>query len=237
MFWKGDFMNNYNYYSSYGNSNTSTYTMSKVFGWLFYAILLTAVTSVGLPFLLAAINAVELYSTITFVGLIVVFILSFASTIVIARTQSKAVAITMFSLFAVAMGTWISPLIISYDLGTVVYALFVTAGVFGIMALYGALTKRDLSGFGSLLMMVLIGALILSLLNIFFASTPLDWVLSYVILGVYIGFVAFDVQRIKRLSQAGQLNINTSLIMALNLYIDFVYIFIRLLAILGRNRD
>lgn len=229
-------MNNSNYYSSY-SSNVTSYAMPKVFAWMFYAILLTAVTALGLPYLLVALNAVELYGPITFVGLIAVFILSFVSNMVIARTQSKPLAITMFSLFAIGMGTWISPLIISYDLGTIIYSLFVTAGVFGVMALYGALSKKDLTGFGSVLMMGLIGCLVLSLLNIFFANNSLDWILSYVILAIYIGFVAFDVQRIKRLAESGQLNINTSLIMALNLYIDFVYIFIRVLAIIGRNRD
>ena len=229
-------MNNSSYYST-NTGISSTISMAKVFGWMFIAILLTAGTAIGLPYLLIALNAAQYYGIITFIAAIAVFILSFVGTAVIARTNSKPLAIGMFALFAVGMGTWISPLIISYSLATIGYSLLVTSGVFGVMALYGFITKRELNGFGSFLFMVLIGALFISLLNVFFASTTLDWILSYVILGVYIGFVAYDVQRVKRLAQAGQLNINSSLLMALNLYIDFIYIFIRIVQLIGRNRD
>ena len=135
------------------------------------------------------------------------------------------------------MGTWISPLMIIYELGTIVYSLAITAGVFGIMAVYGLVTKRDLNRFGSFLVMLLLGALLVSIVNIFIANSTLDWVLSYVILGIYIGFIAYDVQKVKQLAQSGQLTMNISLLMALNLYIDFVYVFIRILSIVARSRD
>ena len=221
----------------YSDSNTNTYSMTKVFGWMFYAILLTAATAFGLPYLLVALNATELYIPILIGGVIAVFILCFLGQFLIARAKSKATAITIFSLFAVAMGTWISPLMIIYELGTIVYSLAITAGVFGIMAVYGLVTKRDLDRFGSFLVLLLLGALLVSIVNIFIANSTLDWVLSYVILGIYIGFIAYDVQRVKQLAQSGQLTMNISLLMALNLYIDFVYIFIRILSIVARSRD
>ncbi len=222
------------YYSEVDSSSNS---MTKVFGWMFLAILVTAATAFGLPYFLVAINATEAYYPVLIGGMIATVILSFVGQFVIARAQSKAVAATVFLLFAAAMGIWISPLVILYDLGTLVYALFTTSAVFGIMAVYGAVTKRDLSGFGSFMIMLLLGCLVVSIFNIFIANTTLDWILSYVILAVYIGFIAYDVQRVKRLSQSGQMNTNIALLMALNLYIDFVYIFIRLVAIIGRNRD
>ena len=85
--------------------------------------------------------------------------------------------------------------------------------------------------------MILIGALIISIINIFIANSIIDWVLSYVLLAVYIGFIAYDVQNVKKLAESGRLTNNISLLMALNLYIDFVYIFIRLLSIINRARD
>lgn len=221
----------------YENSNTSTNTMTKVFGWLFYAILLTAITSFGLPYLLVNINATDMYSTILLVGVIAVCLLSFVGNFIIARTRSKATAITVYSLFAISMGVWISPLIIMYELGTIIYSLFITSAIFGIMAIYGAVTKRDLSSFGSFLIMLLLGALLLSFFNIFFASNELNWFLSYVVLGIYIGFIAFDIQRVKKIAQTGSMNLNISLLMALNLYVDFVYIFIRILSLVGSRRD
>lgn len=221
----------------YSTSSTSSFTMSKVFGWMFYAILLTALTSLGLPYLLVYLNATEIYGGILIVGLILVFLLSFLGQFIISRAKSKATAITVFSLFAVAMGIWISPLVIMYDIGTLVYALFVTAGVFGIMALYGAVTKRDLTGFGSFMMMLLMGSLLLLLLNIFIRSNTMQWIVSYVVLAVYIGFIAFDVQRVKRLAETNQFGLNMALLMALNLYIDFVYVFIRVVSLIGNNRN
>lgn len=222
------------YYSEVDSSSNS---MTKVFGWMFLAILVTAAVAFGLPYFLVAINAAEAYYPLLIGGVIATVVLSFLGQFVIAQARSKALAVTVFLLFAASMGIWISPLVLLYDLGTLVYALFTTSAVFGIMAVYGAVTKRDLSGFGSFMIMLLLGCLIVSIFNIFIANTTLDWFLSYIILAVYIGFIAFDVQRVKRLSQSGQMNTNIALLMALNLYVDFVYIFIRLVAIIGRNRD
>lgn len=229
-------MNSYSYYQSEQKIDSNS-SMAKVFGWLFFAILLTALTSVGVPLLLNAIGAVDSYGTLVFVSAIVLILLSFLGNYIIATSRSKPVVITVFSLYSISMGMGISPVILSYSLSTIVYSLFITAGVFGIMALYGFITKRDLSGFGSFLIMLLLGSLFISLINIFIANEAIDWILSYVILGLYIGLIAFDVQRLKRLSQSGQMNINMSLLMALNLYIDFVYIFIRVLSLVARNRD
>ena len=221
----------------YSQSQDRSYSMSKVFGWMFFAILLTAITAFSLPYVLVSLNASELYYPIMICGLIAVFVLSFVGQFVIAKTKSKALAITIFSLFAISMGIWISPLILIYDLQVIGTSLLVTSVIFGIMAIYGSVTKRDLTGFGNVLFMLIIGALIVSIINIFIANSTIDWVISYVLLGVYIGFVAYDVQKVKRLAESGNLTSNIALIMALNLYIDFVYIFIRLVSIIGRSRD
>lgn len=221
----------------YEQTQTSSYSMSKVFGWMFYAILITALTAFGLPYALVALNITSAYYGIMIGGLIALVILSFVGNFIIASTKSKPVAITIFTLFSISMGIWISPIILMYELSTIFVALTVTAGIFGVMAIYGAVTKRDLTGFGSFLFMILFGAIIISFINIFVASSTVDWIISYVILAVYIGFIAFDVQRVKRIADSGQMTTNIALLMALNLYIDFVYIFIRLVALIGASRD
>ena len=221
----------------YSQSQDKSYSMSKVFGWMFFAILLTAITAFGLPYLLVSLNACDLYNPIMIGGLIAVFVLTFIGQFVIAKTRSKALAITIFSLFAISMGIWVSPLILIYDLQVIGTSLLVTSVIFGIMAIYGSVTKRDLTGFGNVLFMLIIGALIISIINIFIANSTIDWVISYVLLGVYIGFIAYDVQKVKQIAESGNLTSNIALIMALNLYIDFVYIFIRLVCIIGRSRD
>ena len=221
----------------YSQSQDKSYSMSKVFGWMFFAILLTAITAFGLPYLLVSLNASDLYYPIMIGGLIAVFVLTFIGQFVIAKTRSKALAITIFSLFAISMGIWVSPLILIYDLQVIGTSLLVTSVIFGIMAIYGSVTKRDLTGFGNVLFMLIIGALIISIINIFIANSTIDWVISYVLLGVYIGFIAYDVQKVKQIAESGNLTSNIALIMALNLYIDFVYIFIRFVSIIGRSRD
>lgn len=220
----------------YSYSSGSTYSMSKVFGWMFYAILITALTSLGVPYLLVYFGVPELYNPLLFIGLISVFILCFVAQRIIMTSRIKATPIVVFTLFAVSMGLWISPLVISYDLTSIVYTLFITSAIFGIMAIYGAVTKRDLTGFGSFLFMLLLGSIILTLFNTLFAgSMGLNWFLSYLTLGIYIGFIAYDVQKVKRIAESGQLSNNISLLMALNLYIDFVYVFIRLLSLIRRK--
>ena len=220
----------------YYGTQVKSYSMSKVFGWMFYAILLTAITSIGLPYILYTTASEYLYNGFLIGGLIATFVLTFIGQFVMLRTKSKVLAITIFSLFAISMGIWISPLILMYDLNVIGTSLLVTSGIFGIMAIYGAITKRDLTGFGNTLFMLLVGALFVSIINIFIASTTVDWILSYVLLGVYIGFIAYDVQKVKQIAESGQLTTNVSLLMALNLYLDFVYIFVKLVQIIG-NRD
>ena len=223
--------------SYYENTQEKTYSMSGVFGWMFLAILLTGATAFGLPYLLAASDSLELYIGILIGGLVSVLVLTFVGRWIISTTKSAFVAILIFSLFSISMGVWISPLILFYEIEVVGTSLLVTAVIFGIMAIYGSVTKTDLSGFGSILFMILIGAILISIINIFIANTYIDWIISYVLLAVYVGFVAYDVQNVKKLAESGQLTTNVSLLMALNLYVDFIYIFIRLLAIINEARD
>lgn len=217
-------------------TESSAFTMTKVFGWMFLAILITAGVSIGLTYGLLSLGAIDAYYIVLSIGLVAVLILSFLGNLVIARTKSKPLAITVFCLFAIAMGIWISPLVVIYDLPTLGLSLLVTAGVFGLMGLYGAVTKRDLSKFGSFLMMLLLGAIFISIINIFIANSTLDWILSYVTLAIYIGFIAFDVQRVKNIAQTNQGTTNIALLMALNLYIDFVYVFIRIVNLIGNSK-
>ncbi len=217
--------------------------VTKVFAWMFYGLFLTFGSALGL-FLTAAngLISVDTYSTVLTVSLIGYFIFAFISIFIISFTKNKVVALVAYSLYALLLGILLSSIFVVFEVGSIVYALGVTAAVFGIMALYGYFTKRDLSGFGSVLFMILIGVLILSLVNgllsLFGAGLDiLDWILSYVMLGVIIGYVAFDVQNIKKAASFGGLPSSLPILLAFNLYTDFIYIFIRLLALIGRERD
>jgi FtsH-binding integral membrane protein len=115
----------------------------------------------------------------------------------------------------------------------------VTAGMFGSVSAYGYFTKRDLSGLGSFLFMALIGLLLASVVNIFWANSALYWIITYAGVLIFVGLTAWDTQKIKHL--AAQVNNETeagrvAAIGALTLYLDFINLFIYLLRILGNRR-
>lgn len=154
------------------------------------------------------------------------------------RKYHPAVATALFLLFAVVNGLALFPIFYVYTAVSIYKTFFITAGVFGAMSVYGYFTDRDLSGWGSFLFMALIGLIIVAVVNIFLASTALDWIISGVGVLIFIGLTAWDTQKIK---QMALMSPNDSLgkiatYGALQLYLDFVNLFIYLLRFFG-NRD
>lgn len=145
-----------------------------------------------------------------------------------------------FVLFSALMGTSLAPIFIVYRLGTIVYTFFITAGTFGAMSVYGYFTKSDLSKIGTYLIMALFGLIIASIVNIFAKSSTFDWIISIVGVLVFIGLTAWDTQTIKRMAAANlepALADKLATMGALNLYLDFINLFLYILRIFGGNRD
>lgn len=229
----------------YASFSVSSSSVTKVFGWMFYGLLLTFGTALGL-YLSAGYGVIsaDAYLTVLAVSAMSYLVFSFIAIFVMARTQNKTTSIIIYSIYALLLGIVLSSIFITTDISDVVYALGTTSLVFGIMALYGYFTKRDLTGFASILTMLLIGIIVMSFVNFllsFFlgsaAFTMMDWIFSYAVLGIIIGYVAFDVQRIKHAAEAGALCNSLPIYLAFNLYTDFVYIFIRIVAIISSRRD
>ncbi len=229
----------------YASFSVSSSSIAKVFGWMFYGLLLTFGTAFGL-YLLAGyeIIAAETYLIVLAVSAVSYLIFSFIAIFIMAGTQNKIVSTVIYSIYALLLGTVLSSIFITTNISNVVYALGTTSLVFGVMALYGYFTKRDLTGFASILTMLLLGIIVMSLVNLllsFFLGstvfTMMDWIFSYVVLGIIIGYVAYDVQRIKYAAEAGALSNSLPIYLAFNLYTDFIYIFIRILAIINSNRN
>src|SRR6266545_526339 len=121
---------------------------------------------------------------------------------------------------------------------TIASTFFITASTFGVMSLYGYTTKRDLTKMGSLLFMALIGLILASLVNFFLKSTALYWIITYAGVLIFVGLIAWDTQKIKRLST--QATDETSgrriaILGSLMLYLDFINLFLFLLRIFGRR--
>ncbi len=145
----------------------------------------------------------------------------------------------LFWAFAVAMGLSLSTIFLQYTAASIVRVFFITAGTFAAMSLYGYTTKRDLSGLGSFLFMGLIGIIIASVVNLFLWSGALDFAISVIGVLVFVGFTAYDTQRIKELyleADSSEVATKKSVMGALSLYLDFINLFIMLLRLFGGRR-
>ncbi|MBN8828553.1 MAG: Bax inhibitor-1/YccA family protein [Sphingobacteriia bacterium] len=143
--------------------------------------------------------------------------------------------------YAAVMGLSLSSLFLAYTGESIARVFFITASVFGGMSIYGYTTKKDLTKFGSFLMMGLFGVIIASLVNLFLKSSGLVFVTSLLGTFIFIGLVAYDTQRIKQLyfvlSGNPEGEAKSAILGALTLYLDFINIFIHLLQFLGQRRN
>ena len=152
---------------------------------------------------------------------------------------STGTAMALFILFAVINGLMLFPIFFAYTGESIAKTFFITAGTFGAMTIYGYCTNRDLSRWGSILFMALIGLIIASLVNIFVGSDTMGWIISIVGVLIFVGLTAWDTQQIKTMAltapdaAAGRL----AVLGALTLYLDFINMFLYLLRFFGDSRD
>lgn len=154
--------------------------------------------------------------------------------------MSTSSCLLMFCAFAALMGCSLASVFVIYNIGSIVQTFFISAGIFGAMSVYGMTTKADLSKMGTYLIMALFGLIIASVVNIFFASSGLDWIISIVGVLIFVGLTAWDTQQIKRMAAANlepALTDKLATMGALNLYLDFINLFLYLLRFLGNNND
>jgi FtsH-binding integral membrane protein len=154
--------------------------------------------------------------------------------------MSVGAAQASFWAFAVVMGLSLTSIFLSYTGTSIARVFFITAGTFGAMSIYGYTTKRDLSKFGSFLIMGVMGLIIASLVNIFLQSSALQFAVSVIGVLVFTGLTAYDTQKLKGMYYSFQLEgeaLAKSVIMgALTLYLDFINIFVSLMQLLGERR-
>jgi uncharacterized protein len=157
-----------------------------------------------------------------------------------AHRMSPTAATGLFLLYAAIIGALLAGIFIIYPTSTIFGAFLMTGGVFGGMSVYGFVTKRDLTGMGSILVMCVWGLILASIVNIFFASTMLSWIITYAVLAVFIGLTAYDTQRLKEIAYATQGDPlaarRYAIVGSLHLYVDFINIFLSILRILGDRR-
>lgn len=222
------------YQSEWSLSTYMSQVMRKVYVKMTLGLLVTAIVSLFLwmnPNILMSLSGFLLPLIIVELGL--VFVLSLAI-----NKLNPAVATALFYAYAVLNGVTLSPIFFVYTSSSIALTFFVTSGVFLAMSIYGYTTKRDLTKLGSFLIMALIGLIICSIVNIFWANSTMDWIISFAGVIIFIGLTAWDTQKIKEMAQetdemnAGKL----ATIGALSLYLDFINLFLYLLRFLG-SRD
>ena len=210
--------------------------MSKTFIWMFIGLLVTFVTGYGVASnetMIINIYKNYIYIVLCIVELILVIFLSAK-----VHSMSKNMARICFIIYSFVTGLSLSSIFVIYSLSSILYVFLIAAVVFLVFGLIGYFTKLDLTKIGTYLMMILLGVIICFLVNLFLNYEQFDFVLTLVSLVVFMGFTAYDVQKIKRLAENSDIpEDNLSIVGALNLYLDYINIFLDLLNLLGKSKD
>jgi FtsH-binding integral membrane protein len=205
-----------------------------VYGWMFAGLMLTgamALYTFSNKPLLDMTMAWRLPLLLVELGL--VFALS-----LFAPRMSGAVAGLMFLVYAALTGMTLAVYFAFYTAGSIGQAFLLTAGVFGGMSIYGTVTKKDLSSWGSFLFMGLFGVIIASVVNLFMRSDGLSFVASCACVVVFTGLTAYDTQKLRQMHATTGYSsaASVSIVGALTLYLDFINLFLALLRLFGRRR-
>jgi FtsH-binding integral membrane protein len=229
-------------------TEASTIFLAKVFNWMAIGLGLTGViafltinSQAALQMLFTVQDGYAKPNMLLY-GLLIaelgmVFYLS-------ARIQkiSAQAATGIFLGYSALNGVTLSTILLYYTASSVAATFFVTAGMFGAMAVYGFVTKKDLSSWGSFLFMGLIGIIIAMVVNMFLGSPMISWAISGIGVIIFTGLTAYDVQQITRMGEQGIMDggeaaIRKGAIMgALKLYLDFINLFLMLLRFMGDRR-
>ncbi|HKU73381.1 MAG TPA: Bax inhibitor-1/YccA family protein [Pyrinomonadaceae bacterium] len=212
--------------------------LSKVYGWMFLGLLITAGTAVVVassPVLIETLIANRiLFWILLFAQLGLVFYLS-------ARVNqvAPATAAVLFLLYSAMVGVTSSVIFLIYTGASIMSAFVVTAGMFGAMAVFGTVTKRSLAGVGQFMFMGLIGLIIASVVSLFWYNDVLMFVINVVGVLVFTGLTAYDAQNLKQMAVAlpdGRVG-SYAIVGALSLYLDFINLFFFILRLMGGRRN
>lgn len=235
-------MNNYNI-DSFGDSQSLDMTVSKVMKRVYVKMFLALLVTAAAAFVCACIpNLVYFIATNRWVywGLLIVELLMVVGISGAVNKISSPMATLLFYLFATLNGVTFALIFYAYTTVSIFKTFLITAGVFGAMSVYGFFTSRDLTKIGSFLIMALFGLIIASIVNLFWANSTLEWIVSIAGVLIFIGLTAWDTQQIKRMAEYGGGGLQISrlaTIGALTLYLDFINLFLYLLRFFGNSRD
>ncbi len=236
--------NNYNDYGSssyqYENQGVSLAEYSRrVYSFMFSGLLITF--AISFIMLMNRERVIEFiyynygaYMILLLLELVVVIALGFSI-----RRVPAGVCTALFIGYSILNGFTIAPALIIYGVANAVYAFAVTAVVFGAMTVYGMTTKRDLTRLGPVLLIGLVCLIVYSVIALFFNMPLSDLIISIIGIVIFVGFTAYDTQKIKRFYYGfngnGEMLRKTAIVIALELYLDFINLFLYVLRLFGRR--
>ncbi|MDR1777269.1 MAG: Bax inhibitor-1/YccA family protein [Desulfovibrio sp.] len=223
-----------------GISAVSVY-MRQVYQWMTAGLAATAAVAYGVAGS-PGLQEVILGNTIVMIGLVIAqfgLVIALSSSV---HKMSASTATALFLLYSILTGAVLSSVFVIYPIASISNAFLVTAGTFFAMSVYGTVTKRDLTAFGSFLGMGLIGLIIAMLVNVFLKSSMMDFIVSCLGVLIFTGLTAYDTQKIRNFGLGAPLSDGTAMrrgaiLGALTLYLDFINLFLMMLRFFGGNRD
>lgn len=216
--------------------------MSNVFAWMGIALALTAFTAYYFASSPELISLLVKETGMTMLGWVVMLApIGFVLAMSLGFQRFSVGTLTiLFGVYAVLMGASLSFILLIYTSASIFQTFAVTAGMFGIMAVVGYTTKTDLTKFGSILMMGVIGLVIASLVNMFMKSQTFDYIISFIGVLIFTGLTAYDVQALKRIGTGAEYGAESTrklvILGALRLYLDFINLFLFLLRFMGDRK-
>ena len=206
---------------------------SKVFGWMFLGLLVTFITG----YIIA--NNINMLLFVLEIPFIIYIILELGLVIFLSariHKMSDTTAKICFLIYSFVTGLTFSTIFVIYELTSIIYVFGITALLFGIFAIFGHFTKLDLTKISTFLLMGLLGVIICSIINMFLGNSTFDLIITIISIIIFLAYTAYDMQKIKR-----SINIlpeeNLAVISALELYLDFINLFLDLLRLFGKSKN
>lgn len=217
-------------------SKSSTNSLlSQTFFTMFLGVLATALASI---YTYSSGLYIDMIASGGYIGLCIAEIAVALIFSLFFRKLSATIVTLLFFGYSIITGVTFSVLLAVYDITSIAYAFIASAAIFGALAYIGKNTDKDLTKLGTILSVTLIVGIVLSLVNLFVGNTMLDIILNWVILFIFMGFTIYDMNKLTHLSEMGYDSQDKLYIYgAMELYLDFINIFLRILQIIARNRD
>lgn len=212
--------------------------MVRVYAWMCFALALTGFVSLAIYHFEPMMNFFMTHSGV-FIFLLIAEVILVGVLSARLERMSLFTCTLIFFVYSILNGITLAPLFLIYTKSSIATTFFIVSGTFAVMSLYGYFTKQDLTKWGSILFMALLGLIVATLINLFLKSTMVYWITTYAGVFIFVGLIAYDTQKLKEMNVIGNEGTDEdrkeAIMGALTLYLDFINLFIYLLRIFGKR--